>query len=180
VVGAVLFDLLVGDPAVRPDAASGYAACVAATGGDVPVGAVGAGAGATIGLWQGLGRGRPAGIGTARARRGGLIVAALVVVNAFGDLRTADRPDWPAAVAAPLGNTTIGVVATNAIVDKLGCFLLAQSAHDGLARALEPAHTTVDGDAMVAAAVGGVPAALDEVRFLAARVVEDAIRSAVR
>ncbi|HEX3540439.1 MAG TPA: P1 family peptidase [Acidimicrobiales bacterium] len=178
VVGAVLFDLLVGDPTVRPDAAAGYAACVAAAAGDVAMGPVGAGAGATVGLWQGLEQGRPAGVGTAAARTGELVVAALVVVNAFGDLRGPARPEWPSTTVSPLGNTTIGVVATNATVDKLGCFLIAQSAHDGLARALEPAHTTVDGDAMVAASVGGVTAPLDQVRFMAARVVEDAIRSA--
>jgi L-aminopeptidase/D-esterase-like protein len=68
------------------------------------------------------------------------------------------------------------VVATNATLDKLGCLLMAQSAHDGLARALEPVHATVDGDAFVAAAVGGVAASVDHVRLLAARAVEDAVR----
>jgi L-aminopeptidase/D-esterase-like protein len=73
-------------------------------------------------------------------------------------------------------NTTIGVVATNARLDKVGCLLVAQAAHDGLARALEPAHAAGDGDAVVAAATGAVDAPLDRVRVLAARAFEAAIR----
>lgn len=199
VVGAVLFDLWVGDPTVRPGADSGYEACVNATTGEVPMGRIGAGTGATIGKWRGPQHARPGGIGSALRRHDGLVVAALMVVNAFGDLRSpspsgeADEPDaderWPGAPTAqtqwpddpfrqPLVNTTIGVVATNATLDKIGCLLVAQSAHDGLARALAPAHTTVDGDAIVAAAVGGVDAPLDQVRSMAAQVVEDSIRAA--
>lgn len=193
VVGAVLFDLMVGDPLVRPTAASGYAACQAAVGAgaQLALGLVGAGTGATVGKWEGPGAARPGGIGSAARRDGQLAVAALVAVNAFGAIRaTADRvpgdlhegPPTGLAfgdVAGPGGlatNTTIGVVATNATLDKVGCLLVAQSGHDGLARALEPAHTTVDGDALVAAAVGGVVAPLDLVRHLAALAVEDAIR----
>ncbi|MDQ6616280.1 MAG: P1 family peptidase [Actinomycetota bacterium] len=177
VVGAVLYDLGVGDPSVRPGAESGYAACVAARTGDIPLGRVGAGAGATIGKWRDPQHARPAGIGSASLRQDDLVVAALMAVNAFGDIGPADRNEaW--VPAAPLVNTTIGVVATNATLDKVGCLLVAQSGHDGMARALEPAHSTVDGDAIVAAAVGGVGAPLDQVRTLAARVVEDAIRAA--
>ena len=80
---------------------------------------------------------------------------------------------------SPLLNTTIGVVATNANLGKDGCLLVAQSAHDGLARAIDPVHTTFDGDAFVAAAVGGVDAPVDQVRWLAATAVEAAVRSAV-
>ncbi|MDQ1421886.1 MAG: hypothetical protein QOJ52_3848 [Acidimicrobiaceae bacterium] len=188
VVGAVLYDLLVGDPAVRPTAESGYAACVAASAGaDVAMGQVGAGTGATIGKWRGRDHVKPGGIGSASVRQGDLVVAALMAVNAFGDLRTGEpRAPMDIGGADPANpshlNTTIGVVATNATLDKVGCLLVAQSGHDGLARALEPAHSTVDGDAIVAAAVGGVraqQAPLDQVRSLAARVVEDAIRAAV-
>lgn len=179
VIGAVIYDLGVGDASVRPGAAQGYAACVSATAGPVATGAVGAGAGATIGGWQGREHRRPAGIGSAMVRDGELLVAALMVVNSFGDLRDAGATSsWPAVVGSPLGNTTVGVIATNATMDKLGCLLVAQSAHDGLARAIEPAHTTLDGDAIVAAAVGGVVAPLDQVRFVAAQVVEKAIRAA--
>jgi L-aminopeptidase/D-esterase-like protein len=88
-------------------------------------------------------------------------------------------PPWEAAHASGSGeNTTIGVVATNATLTKGDCLLVAQSAHDGMARALEPVHTAVDGDAVVAASVGGVEAPLERVRLLAARATERAIRAA--
>ncbi len=145
----------------------------------MPAGPVGAGTGATVGKWRGPDQARPGGIGSAARHHGDLVVAALMAVNAFGDLRTPGARPPRRGAAHPLANTTIGVVATNATLDKVGCLLVAQSAHDGLARALEPAHTTVDGDAIVAAAVGGVAAPLDQVRILAAQVVEDAIRAAV-
>jgi L-aminopeptidase/D-esterase-like protein len=181
VVGAVLYDLWVGDPTVRPTAEAGYAACVAARDGDVAMGQVGAGTGATVGKWRGPEHAKAGGIGSASRHQGDLVVAALMAVNAFGDLRPSDPVDDLGVPGDnPSGlNTTIGVVATNATLDKVGCLLVAQSGHDGLARALEPAHSTVDGDAIVAAAVGGVGAPLDQVRLLAARVVEDAIRAAV-
>ncbi|MGH9126716.1 MAG: P1 family peptidase, partial [Acidimicrobiales bacterium] len=191
VVGAVLYDLLVGDPSARPTAASGYAACVAAVGAAAaPMGRVGAGRGATVAKWQGLAYARPAGIASVSRRHGDLVVAALVAVNAFGDLRApreaSSFPGAPSAVAeAAVGgaagwgmNTTIGVIATNATLDKVGCLLVAQSGHDGMARALAPAHTTGDGDALVAAAVGGLAAPLDLVRHLAAEAVEEAIATA--
>jgi L-aminopeptidase/D-esterase-like protein len=79
----------------------------------------------------------------------------------------------------PLENTTIGVIATNAQLDKTECFLVAQGGHGGIARALDPAHTRFDGDAIVAAATGGVPADPDRVRALGAHAVEAAIRNAV-
>jgi L-aminopeptidase/D-esterase-like protein len=122
---------------------------------------------------------------SATVRSGELVVSSLVVVNAFGvvDGDDAEAPDlldaytaagaWP----APYGNTTIGLVATNASLDKVGCHLVAQSAHDGLARAVFPAHTRLDGDAFVAAAVGGVTADVDAVRTLAVHAVAAAIRT---
>ena len=176
VVGAVLYDLAVGDPSVRPDAAAGYAACVAAVDGAYEVGPVGAGTGATVGKWRGPEAARPGGIGTNAQREGDLVVAALVAVNAFGDRWTSEAVPTVEQPAA-FENTTIGVVATNATLDKVGCLLVAQGGHDGLARALEPAHATVDGDALVAAAVGGVEAHVDRVRVLAARAVEQAVLS---
>ena len=180
VVGAVLYDLMVGDPAVRPDSRSGYQACTAAGTGPPALGRVGAGTGATLDKWRGRGGARPGGIGSAACSSGDVVVGALVAVNAIGGVRDGTRPEWPAAAAAaPFEHTTIGVIATNATLDKAGCLLVAQSGHDGLARALEPVHATVDGDALVAAAVGGVPASVDQVRFLAARAVEDAVRVAV-
>lgn len=186
VVGAVLYDLAVGDPSVRPDADAGYAACVAAGAGPIATGPVGVGCGATVNKWQGREHARPGGVGTASVTEDELVVGALVAVNAFGDLRGEGAvppghvdPGEGDGHAALFTNTTIGVVATNAAIDKLGCLLVAQSGHDGLARALEPVHTTVDGDALVVAATGGVEAGVDRVRVLAARAVEDAVRNAV-
>jgi L-aminopeptidase/D-esterase-like protein len=178
VVGAVLFDLMTGDPTVRPDAAAGCAACVAARADPFALGPVGAGTGATLDKWQGPDGLRPGGLGSTAQRQDDLVVGALVAVNAFGGIHDGKRRDWT-DVQSPLpglAHTTIGVVATNATLDKVGCLLVAQSAHDGLARALEPVHATVDGDAFVAAAVGGVTAPVDKVRLLAARAVEDAVR----
>jgi L-aminopeptidase/D-esterase-like protein len=188
VVGAVLYDLWVGSSSARPDAAAGYAACVAARGGDVDLelGAVGAGTGATTGKWRGEEATRPGGVGSASHRFGDLVVGALVAVNAYGDvIPPGEAPPDVALeatrlVAVPFAeNTTIGVVATNARLDKTGCLLVAQSGQDGLARAVVPSHALADGDAIVAAATGEVDAPLGVVRALAVRAVENAVRSAV-
>lgn len=184
VVGAALFDLLRGDPKVRPGPDAGYAACAAATGGELALGAVGAGTGAAVDKWRGLDRARPAGIGSAAERDGEVIVGALLAVNAFGGVIEPGAPRPPVSelivAGGPIENTTIGVVATNARLDKASCRLLAESAHAGLARVLEPVATTLDGDAIVAASTGAVTEApLERVRMLAARAVEAAVRSAV-
>jgi L-aminopeptidase/D-esterase-like protein len=188
VVGAVLYDLWVGSSSARPDAAAGYAACIAARGGDVDLelGAVGAGTGATTGKWRGEEATRPGGVGSASHRFGDLVVGALVAVNAYGDvIPPGEAPPDVALeatrlVAVPFAeNTTIGVVATNARLDKTGCLLVAQSGQDGLARAVVPSHALADGDAIVAAATGEVDAPLGVVRALAVRAVENAVRSAV-
>ena len=179
VVGLSIFDLMRARSGVRPTADDAYAACAAASDSPPEVGTVGAGTGATVGGWRGLDQARPAGIGSASERQGDLVVGALAVVNAFGDVRALEREqaDLGALQALPFpGNTTLAVVATNARLDKTGCFLLAQSAHDGFARALEPTHTAADGDAAVAMATGAVDAPLDLVRALTARAVEAAIR----
>ena len=179
VVGAIIFDLAVGDASVRPDAAAGYAACAAASDGAVEAGAVGAGTGATIGKIGGPDTTRPAGIGMATERDGDLVVSALVVANASGHLRDPSTADTPwAAPIAPLDNTTIGLIATNAVLDKTGCHLTAQSGHHGIARAFDPSHTRFDGDALVAVATAVVEADVDRVRFLAAHAVEAACRRA--
>ena len=95
------------------------------------------------------------------SRDGDLVVSALVAVNAVGDIDDGSEPDWPppppdvfGADALAFENTTIGVVATNAALDKVGCFVVAQGGHDGIARALTPSHTRGDGDAIVVAASG--------------------------
>ena len=183
VVGASLYDLMVGDGKVRPGAAEGYAACEAATDGPVELGPVGAGAGATVGAWLGPGGARAGGVGSASALLGDLVVGALVAVNAYGSVLAAGEEAQAAAVPEPspafASNTTIGLVATNAALDKASCLWVAQGAHDGLARVLAPAHTTYDGDAMVAASAGDVPAAVDTVRSLGAWAVVQAVRAAV-
>lgn len=193
VVGLSLFDLLVGDGSVRPGAPEGRRAAQVAAPGPVPVGAVGAGTGATVGTWRGPERAGPGGLGAATMRDGDLVVAALVAVNAFGDIddgrAVAPRLEgWSArtdaddgGTAAPFGNTTIGLIVTNASLDKHECHLVAQSGHDGFARSLVPAHTRLDGDAIVAAATGshGGEVPVDHVRLLGVAAMEQAVRTCV-
>jgi L-aminopeptidase/D-esterase-like protein len=162
-------------PATGDDAAAGTAPATGDAGaaGSAPPAGDAAEAGPSLAFR------RPGGLVTASARVGDLVVAALVAVNAAGvpggDDVAATRPAPAAPPPTGIGNTTIGLVATNAGLDKVGCHLLAQSAHDGLARAVFPAHTRADGDAFVAAAVGGVDADLDVVRNLGVHVVARAI-----
>jgi L-aminopeptidase/D-esterase-like protein len=171
VVAAALFDLAVGDPSIRPGREEGRAACEDAHEGNTAAGAVGAGAGATVGAAA-----RSSGLAVAREEDGELIVGALAVVNAFGDLRDEGQRDR--ATGHPGTNTTLAVVATNGRLTKVECLLVARAAHDGFARALEPVHTQFDGDAAVAAATGEVATNVETVRLLAASAVERAIREA--
>jgi len=186
VVGAALFDLAVGDAKVRPGAEAGFAACDAARAGAIETGRVGAGAGATVNTWRGPENQRAAGLGTATVRHGNLVVSTLVALNALGDVdvphgeqgESEAMAAFEHAVGVGFGNTTLGVVATNAALDKAGCLVVAQGGHDGLARALFPPHTRADGDAIVAAATGEVAASADVVRALAVLAVESAVRRA--
>ncbi|MEP7198613.1 MAG: P1 family peptidase, partial [Chloroflexota bacterium] len=167
VPAAILFDLGIGSARVRPTAADGYAACEAATAVAVAQGNVGAGTGATVGKMRGMKQAMKGGLGCAsRQIEGEVIVAALVVVNAVGDVvdpragqiiagaRNADSNGFvnedtirdAVSSIAPLTNTTLAVVATNAAITKSGATKIAQMAHDGLARAIRPAHTAMDGD----------------------------------
>ena len=173
---------------VVPRQPQGYAACEAAetgrdaceTDGGVAdsgalTGPVGAGRGATVGQWRGVSL--PSGLAAATLRSGDLVVSALAAVNAFGEPGPLDR-ELLRPEGFPVGfgrNTTIGVVATNARLDKVGCRLVAQGAHDGLARAVSPVHTRMDGDAFIAAATAEVEASVDIVRALAVEAVADAI-----
>ena len=178
VVGAAIFDLGVGEARVRPGAAEGYAACAAAaTPEPLQTGPVGAGTGATVG--KAAGNPRRAGLGAATLRDGDLVVTAIAVVNAWGDAYEPGAPVPGAAARPPFagGNTTLALVVTNARLTKLQCRRLAQSGHSGLARALEPAHTAFDGDAVVAAATGAADADIEHVRVLAARAAEQAVRA---
>ncbi len=178
VVGMSLYDLGVGDPTARPTAENGRQAYVGAQPGPFEVGVVGAGTGATTDKWSGeaLGIG---GLGTATVRSGALVVSALIAVNAFGRLDdgTSTSDPGPPVRPAVSENTTIGVIVTNAIADKTSCYLMAQSGHDGMARALRPAHTLADGDALVASATQQVEADGLHLRLLAQDAVTLAIRS---
>ncbi len=189
VVGLSLYDLAVGDSAVRPDAAWGRDA-LAAVSDDPATGAVGAGTGATVGKWRGRDAMSPGGLGIHCVEQGDLVVTAIVAVNALGDVddgsttvRVLDGervwPEPPGTEAEADPNTVIGVIVTNAAIDKAGCFLVAQGAHDGLARAVFPPHMRSDGDGFVAAATGEVEAPVDEVRLAAVVAMETAIREAV-
>lgn len=189
VVAMSLYDLGVGRSDVRPDAAAGAAAFDSAS--DRPeTGPVGAGCGATTGKWRAGTAPQPGGLGAAAVRGSGFEVVALVAVNAAGDIRdgraeaevAAGAFSWPQpAIFGGSPNTVIGVVVTDAALDKAACHLVAQGAHDGLARAVSPPHTRRDGDAFVAAATGSASRSveLDEVRFCAVCAVEQAIRSSV-
>lgn len=191
VPAAILFDLWVGDPAIHPDASAGRAACDAASDTAPAEGSIGAGAGATVGKLWGIGRAMKGGVGTASLRVGAATVGALVAVNAIGDVidpatgsplagaRDADgrgpmgttaallAGDLPAALSVG-GATTIGVVATDAVLDKAGCRRLAQAGHDGLARTIDPVHTRFDGDTLFALATGRAPAPVHPVVLAAA------------
>ena len=186
VPAAVLFDLGVGDPNVRPIPSAGYAACHSASE-DVVEGSVGAGTGATVAKIRGLSHAMKGGVGTASVEEDGLIVGALFAVNALGEIvdddgdvlvgaRGGDDDADAEPPEPPVGNTTIGVVATNARLSKERAHLLAIAAHDGLARAIRPSHTIWDGDTVFTLATGEVEASQARVEELAERVVAEAIR----
>lgn len=200
VSAAVLFDLVSGSPGARPDADMGYQAAAAAVSGDFAQGSVGAGTGATVGKVLGVEHAMKGGVGSASIQLDdGTIVAALAAVNAFGDVRDASSGKilagprqgdgtlgdtvklLPEAARMRWGeNTTLGIVATNARLSKPQVNKVAQMAHDGLARAIYPVHTTVDGDVVFAASVGELYAAPDVVGAWGAHVMQEAILQAVR
>ena len=182
VIGMSLYDLAVGDGSVRPGHAEGEAAARAASDGHHDVGLIGAGRGATVGKWGGPDSVEPGGLGTATLRSGDVVVSALVAVNAVGwiDDGTTIADPGPRRAGSDdesqFGNTTIGVVVTNARLDKAECHLAAQSGHDGYARAIQPAHTSADGDALVVAATGAVDVDSAHLRVLVQHAVVSAIR----
>ena len=205
VPAAVLFDLWVGDGAIRPDAAAGYAACEAANADAPAQGSVGAGAGATVGKLFGIGHAMKGGIGSASLRVGAITVGALVAVNAIGDVsdpatgellagaRGADGRALRGAVASLLRGelperavagmaTTSGVVGTDAVLTKPQANKLATMAHDGLARCINPVHTMTDGDTLFALATGasGKTGDMTVLGALAAEVTARAVLNAIR
>jgi L-aminopeptidase/D-esterase-like protein len=208
VPAAILFDLAFGTPGVYPDAAMGYAAAAAANPEPVTQGTVGAGTGAVCGAILGKEFATKGGIGSASIEiLPGLVVAALVAVNAVGDvldengkiiagvrqppegnsfmgMLNAMRQFFasPPAPSAPdvRENTVIGVVATNAKLSKAHVNRVAQMAHDGIARAVNPSHTMYDGDTIFSLATGQVEADTTLVGAFAAEAMAQAIRNAIR
>lgn len=208
VPAAILFDLGVGDAKIRPDAEAGYKACKAASFNPVAEGNIGAGTGATVGKLFGMNRAMKGGLGTASIKIGNeLTVGAIVAVNAVGDVidpatgkliagaRTPDGKKIAGTMAGILRgealppllggtNTTIGLVATDAKLDKAQAQKVAQMAHDGLARAINPAHTMFDGDTIFAVATGKTtstkPANVTLIGALAAEAMTQAIVRAIR
>ena len=204
VPAAVIFDLAVGDAGIRPDAQAGYQACLAASTKAPAQGNVGAGAGALVGKLFGMARAMKGGMGTASLTVDGMTVGALVVCNAVGDvidpatgqvLAGARTPDGTALLGSrdallagqlPQNllagtNTTIGVIATDAVLTKPQAQRLAQVAHDGLARAINPVHTLLDGDTLFALGTGhsGKNANMLLLATLAAEVTARAVVNAV-
>jgi L-aminopeptidase/D-esterase-like protein len=180
VPAAILFDLEVGDPRIRPDSHAGYLACKNATAESGDEGNVGAGAGATVGKLLGFEKAMKGGTGTASIRSGTTVVGAIVAVNAAGDVvdpqngrilagaRAADGKTLANTIdrirhgkLSPFSslkeNTTIGVVATNIPLSKSQANKMAQMAHDGLARSVNPVHTPVDGDTLFALSTHAAP-----------------------
>jgi L-aminopeptidase/D-esterase-like protein len=211
VPSAILFDLGLGQSNVRPDAKLGYRACLNAKRGKISEGNVGAGTGATVGKILGIKHAMKSGIGSASISiRNGVIVGAIVAVNAFGDVIDPDTNQIIAGARSSLSgrsrkpispyfvdtmsilkrsrgfgprsrsNTVIGVVATNAKFNKEQINKVAQMAQDGIARTIRPAHTMVDGDTLFALATGEKKADVNVVGAFAAEVVALAILNGVR
>ena len=197
VPAAVIFDLGVGDAKVRPDRQMGYQACLNATSEPIAMGAVGAGTGATVGKAPGV-TPSSGGVGSAcKHLDTGLIVSALIVVNALGNVVNPTTGEIIAggkengdfvditerlldANVVPGTNTTIGVVATNATLSDAEATRVAEMAHDGLARAIRPSHTMFDGDVLFTLATGAhTSSSVNSIGILAAEVVSEAIIRAV-
>jgi L-aminopeptidase/D-esterase-like protein len=204
VPAAVLFDLYLGDTSVRPDAQAGHAACAAASRAAPAEGNVGAGAGAVVGKIFGADRAMKGGIGSASVTANGVTLGAIVACNALGDVidpntgriiagaRTADGgalldsrrallAGEPPKKLVPGTNTTIGVIATDAVLTKAQASRLATVGHDGFARSINPAHTMLDGDALFALGTGasGKSAEMMMLATMAAEAVAIAVTRAV-
>jgi L-aminopeptidase/D-esterase-like protein len=205
VPGAVLFDLVVGDASIRPDAAAGYRACELASAKAPAQGNVGAGTGAAVGKAFGIERAMKGGIGTASVTVDGITVGALVACNAMGDVIDPDTAQVIAGARSRNGkalldtrrallrgeppkpmlagtNTTIGVIATDAVITKVQASRLATVGHDGLARSINPVHTMSDGDTLFALGTGraGRTIGMLQLGTMAAEAVALAVACAVR
>jgi L-aminopeptidase/D-esterase-like protein len=205
VPGAVLFDLMVGDASIRPDAAAGYRACELASTKAPAEGNVGAGTGAAIGKVFGIERAMKGGIGTASVTVEGITVGALIACNALGDVIDPDTGEVIAGARTRNGkslvdtrrallrgeppkpllagtNTTIGVIATDAVITKVQASRLATMGHDGLARSINPVHTMSDGDTLFVLGTGraGKSLGMMVLGTMAAEAVAIAVARAAR
>ncbi len=201
VPAAVIFDLSIGSSKIRPDQQMGYEAARIASKDPVQQGNVGAGTGATVGKLAGMKRAMKGGLGSASRRLpNGLVVGAIVAVNAVGEVRSPhtgeilagarddsgkirDAMSWmidASTPPAPTGtNTTIAVVASNANLNKVQANKIAQMAHNGLAKTIHPVHTMSDGDTVFALATGGVDASVNLVGALCVEVLAEAVANAI-
>lgn len=203
VPAAILFDLRIGSASVRPGPEEGYKACLVASSGPVAEGSVGAGTGATVGKILGPERVTKSGLGTASEKVGDITIGAIVAVNAVGDVVD---PETGEVIAGPRNiehggffrtidimkkikeskssvatNTTIGVVATDARLNKEQVNKVAQMAHDGLARAIRPTHTMADGDAIFVLSTGKAgEAGVEDVSIIGSMAAEVMARAVVR
>ena len=203
VPAAVLFDLPCGDARVRPDQAMGYQACQNSETERYATGSVGEGPGATVGKLYGMDKAMKGGLGAHCVRIGGLVVGAVVAVNCLGDVIDPASGQIVAGAVQQdpfrfldseagllqqceatgnrfTGNTTIGAIITNASLTKAQATKVASMVHDGYARTMRPAHTLLDGDTIFTLAVGDVAADISAVGALAAKVMEQAVLSAVQ
>lgn len=203
VCSAVLFDLAIGDYKVRPDLKMGYEACMNAINTECPNGNVGAGTGATVGKLLGLKTAMKGGLGSYALQVGDLKVGAIVAVNCLGDVIDPSTGEILAGLLGEdkknfigtenmmianydskknlfSGNTTIGVVATNAKFSKSEMNKIASMAHNGYARTMRPAHSIFDGDTIFALSTGDIQADISTVGFLTARAMEQAVINAIK
>ncbi len=201
VASAVIFDLNIGDHRIRPDFNMGYSACQNASSSERPQGNVGCGMGATVGKILGPNKAMKSGLGSATVKIGNLLVSAIVAVNSFGDIYDFESNKQIAGVYdyennqmlntieimkemnKDLGfnvqNTTIGLIATNAILTKGEANKVSQMAHNGFARTINPIHTMVDGDTIFTMATNEVKADISLIGTLAAEAMAKAIINGV-
>ncbi len=202
VPGAVIFDLTIGKSDRRPDREMGYQACLDANDKTVKEGSIGAGTGATVGKYFGISQCMKGGLGTASIQIGDLVVGALVVVNAFGDIIDSVTGKIMAGALNKekkqfldtsqllrdrisienepfFQNTTLGIVATNASLSKAEAKRLSMSAHDGFSRSISPSHTLYDGDVIFSLATCEVKADINQLNVLSAQVVSFAVQIAI-
>lgn len=201
VTGAVLFDLAVGNPKCRPDLDMGYKACQVASETKLSQGNYGAGCGATVGKIKGPSFAMKGGIGSYSIKLdNGLVVSALIAVNAFGDVyedgkviagvlnedKTKILNSYELMKTGinkggfSIDNTTIGIVATNAKLDKSGCKKVSQMAHNGYAKSIFPIHTPHDGDTIFTIATGEIETDITLLGSLATEVVQKSVINAIK